>query len=489
MPRNVWDGSEGFRFHAATSIRMKLSHALKRSERRLLGLILCVAVIARLPGLNGDLWFDEIVTLVNSVRLPLGELLTSYREANQHLLYSVLAHLSVATFGETPLALRLPAVVFGVLAVYATTVFTRLVGSSREGLIVGAFFAVSYHAVWFSQNARGYTGLMCFMMASFALFYLGWQGEHRVWPWYAVAVALGMYVQLNMIVAPATHATLLVMDAVAGRRLWAPAAPGASRAAWIALVTAGGLTLFLYAPVIPRMVEYYRSLQPGDTGSADPASLVRDLISGLTANAALTPGILLLAGWGLIGLISYGRHDRFALAMLVLPGCWGIVLMLAIGSGAAPRFFVYLLPITLILAIRGIEVSAGTWRNWVVAALMALSMISLYFCYRYPKQDFTGALGYVRERAASDATVAAVGLAATAYRVYYAPEITTIYTEEEYRAALRPARETWVLVTFPRDMRARFPAVYDRLEDDFRLVATFPGTLGGGDLFVYYRPA
>ncbi|MDP8924263.1 MAG: glycosyltransferase family 39 protein [Chloroflexota bacterium] len=458
-------------------------------ERCLLPLILLVAVAVRLPGLYGALWFDEIITLVHSVRLPIGQLISSYPSANHHLLYSLLANISISIFGETPFALRLPAVIFGVLAVYATMVFTRLVLSAREALVVGALLALSYHAVWFSQNARGYTGLMFFAMTSFALFYLGWQGKSWVWPWYSVAVALGTYVQLNMIVVPATHATILLADALIARRLWVPAAPGARRAACGALAAAGGLTLLLYAPALPGMMAYYLTLQPGDTGSVDPSLLIRDLVAGLGANFILTPAILALAMWGLIGLMDYGRRDRLVLAMLALPGMWGTLAALAIRSGAAPRFFIYLLPIALILAVRGIETSMGKWRGWVIGGLIALSATSLYFCYRYPKQDFTGALAYVRQHAAPGATVAAAGLAATAYRSYYAPEIAAIYTQEDYRAALHPERETWIVLTFPRDMRARFGGIYDALQSDFELAATFPGTLGDGYLYVYYRPA
>ena len=133
--------------------------------------------------------------------------------------------------------------------------------------------------------------------------------------------------------------------------------------------------------------------------------------------------------------------------------------------------------------------ATGRWRSWAVGLLVALSAASLYFCYRYPKQDFSGALAYVRQHAAPDATVAGLGPAAAAYRLYYAPDITPIYTEADYAAALKPGQETWVLLTLPRVTRAQFGAITDRLQQDFQLAARFPGTLGDGWLFVYYRPS
>lgn len=459
------------------------------SGHRRLVAVLLVALAARLPGLDGPLWFDEIVTLVESVRLPAWELVASYPRANQHMLYSVLANLTTSVLGETPFALRLPSMVFGLLAIFTTMEFVRLLALRCEAVMVGLLFALSYHAVWFSQNARGYTGLMFFLMASFALFYLGWNGRWRVWPWYAVAVALGIYTHLTMLVVPATHATILLLEGLAPGLLGQRAAPGARRRAWLALAGSGALTLLLYWPAMPEIVAYYTTLRPGDTGSTDPAALFHDLVGGLGANPALAPASLLLAAMGVLGALDYGRQRRLALAMMALSAMWGILLMLAVGSGAAPRFFSYLLPIALILAVRGIVVATGRWRGWALAGLVVLSAASLYFCYRYPKQDFTGALAYARQHAAPNASVAGIGLAATAYRLYYAPDVLAIYSEEDYDAALNRGSETWVLLTFPRDMRARFGPLYDRLQEDFGLAATFPGTLGDGYLFVYYRPA
>ena len=48
----------------------------------------------------------------------------------------------------------------------------------------------------------------------------------------------------------------------------------------------------------------------------------------------------------------------------------------------------------------------------------------------------------------------------------------------------REGRAVWVLYSFTRDMRRFFPQIYDYIETDFDPVATFPGTLGDGTLYL-----
>ena len=66
-------------------------------------LLTAVAAVLRLVGANRQLWFDEMVTLINSVRVPMVDLLTSYPSDNQHTLFSVLAQLSVMLPGRPAL--------------------------------------------------------------------------------------------------------------------------------------------------------------------------------------------------------------------------------------------------------------------------------------------------------------------------------------------------------------------------------------------------
>ena len=122
----------------------------------IIGGLMLLGTVLRIIELNNGLWFDEIATLVEYVRKPLPEIVSHYSR-NNHLLYSVLAYATLNVFGEYPWTLRLPAVVFGVACIPALYALGTVVTSRLEALLAAGLLAVSYHHIWFSQNARGYT--------------------------------------------------------------------------------------------------------------------------------------------------------------------------------------------------------------------------------------------------------------------------------------------------------------------------------------------
>jgi len=127
------------------------------TERKALILILIISVILRVIGANSELWFDEIATVVNFVRLPLATLLHTYASANNHVLNSVLSHVSVEIFrSEQPWVVRLPALIFGIAGVWAFHLLARQLWRSQVALMGTFMFAVSYHDVFYTQQARGY---------------------------------------------------------------------------------------------------------------------------------------------------------------------------------------------------------------------------------------------------------------------------------------------------------------------------------------------
>src|SRR5262245_4714243 len=144
--------------------------------------ILGVAFTLRLIKLDSALWFDEIATLVEFVRLPTMQLLTTLTSMNNHVLYSLEAKATIAVFGESAWSLRLPAMLFGVASIWALWWLARRLVTASEANMAALLMAVSYHHIWFSQNARGYTGLMFWSLIGSALFIRGiTQPGWRAW--------------------------------------------------------------------------------------------------------------------------------------------------------------------------------------------------------------------------------------------------------------------------------------------------------------------
>jgi mannosyltransferase len=146
--------------------------------------------------IDTGLWFDEILTLLDSVRSPLTRILTHFPGNNDHPLYSVLAHLSVSRFGESPWALRLPSALFGVATIPLLYAVGLAISDRREAAAAATILTVSYHHVWFSQNARGYTALLfCVLLATYVLIRWLDTGRRGFLVSYAVVTAVGSYAQ------------------------------------------------------------------------------------------------------------------------------------------------------------------------------------------------------------------------------------------------------------------------------------------------------
>jgi Dolichyl-phosphate-mannose-protein mannosyltransferase len=213
--------------------------------------LLAAATVLRIVALNQQLWFDEIVTLLDSARDPIWRIVTHYGGQNQHMLYSVLAHCSIRVFGEQPWTLRLPAVIFGAAGIPALYFFGCLVTTKREALFAALLMAINYQHIWFSQNARGYTGMVFWTLLA-SIFFIHCANNRRKTDCliYGISAALGIYTHLMMAFVVVGHAILyawLIWSRMKSTRR----VPRDFLLPLYGLVLAGTLSFALYAPVIP----------------------------------------------------------------------------------------------------------------------------------------------------------------------------------------------------------------------------------------------
>ncbi len=468
-----------------------------------------VAAALRAIGLGRDLWLDEVLTLVDVVRRPLAEILTDYSSDNLHLLHAVAARLTVVLFGESAVALRLPAVLFGLASLAATWRLARLVGGRREALFTVALLVFSYHHVWFSQNARGYTGLLFATVLATELLLRGlWRGRGLTWIAYAAVLALGMGVHLTMIFVAAAHGLVALFLLVRAGTL----ADGRGRVLG-AFALAAALTLLLYAPVLPQLAAFYLRPGGGTTTAAvawkSPLWLAAEAIRGL--GAGLVFGTVGVAGAALLfgaGAWSVLRRTPTAAALFVLPAVLGAATLIMLERNLWPRFFFNELAFAALFAVRGAGVLGdGLARAWsrrrepagrgaareprlgtmLAVGLVVASALTLPRNVRLPKQDFSGARNFVVAAREPADRVVALDLAAEAYQRYHAaPRHGFVYarTREDLEAHAATAGRTWVLYTLSEHLAAARPALWHTVEHDFETVRVFPGTLGGGAIVV-----
>lgn len=470
-----------------------------------LGALVLVAAVARGIGLNSGLWLDEIYSLVRSFRAPLGTILTEFWGDNHHPFYAVLAHISRALFGEHPWSVRLPAVLFGIATVPALYALARRLVTQREALLACALLAVSYHHVWFSQNARGYSAIAFFTVVLTWLALRGLSEESsRAWYWYAGIAALAAFTHLSAILVVVGHGVAVAVYVLGIHRASATRWPTARRAS-VAFALAAVITLALYAAMLPQVIDYFVNRPSALVGvsTARWAILegVRVLLLGLSGGV-LAGGLLALAlgalcvGSGFISL--WWRNPAFVLllSMPVLVTIAGAVL--ARGT-MYPRFFFFAIGPTLIIVVRGAFAIAqwiahrSRWRalanaqlmaTAAVAALIAMSALSLVPNYRYPKQDFEGAMRYVLEAKGPGDVVVSSGVPADPYARLWQLPWPNVETAQQLTQARGTAPRTWVLYTFPRYLESRSPDIAAVIRRECKPARVFRGTVGGGDIIV-----
>lgn len=464
-----------------------------------------VAGVLRFVGLGRQLWLDEISALSASIQRPLVEIATQWPVVASHPLYELLARASTVLFGVSPTALRLPAALFGVAGVWAAWHVGRKAADRATGLTAAAFLAVSYHHVFFSQNARGYT-LLLFLYLAAAGLALGPAREalgRRRGTLYAATGALAAYSHpVGLLVLPA-HWLVAALGAARGLRVEGRI-PERFRSILGWSVAGGVLAGLLYLPYLGGMWEKLGAsvASPGE-GPRLGTGLLVETLEGLQAGLG---GLLPLAAAGLVAGVGgwiWLRRRPLALALLAAPLLLQAVVFGLLGVGLHPRYFLPALAVGCLLGASGLlGPGRAVLRRWLarrpglrratgsvlLAGAVLASAVPLGRYYRYPKQDFTGAIEAVRELTRGEARAAGVHLAGHVLNGYYDAGFAPVETADDL-AALEAGADSLVLVTTLEGLlRVHDPALYRRIREDYRRVRYLPGTVGDGAVRIYLGP-
>lgn len=482
-------------------------------------LVLMLALGLRLFKADASLWYDEIVTLVNFVRLPTLKLIGTLDSLNNHMLYSLMAQLSIGALGETALALRLPAIIMGVASIWMQWLIARRLMGARGALMVALLLAFSYHHVWFSQNARGYTVLLFFCSAATLAFIKGMEKpDWRNWVVYALLVAAAMYVHMSAGFFFAAHGA--VYGALLASRLTGGARKVQITQQWPGLAGFWPIfgislsivvTLVLYAPIIGQAFATVQEVSQASAAAGgaalaewlNPMRAVVEIGRSISSAGPLVPVILLAALMVLsAGAFALYRKSPLLVAIYVVHVPLAMLLLDVVGVRIWPRYFFVDLGFIFMAMVEGVVV----WSGWIsrflrkgdkplidaqalsLVGFMAMLLVSIGLLvpnYLYPKQDFVGARNSARDLARPGDSFAAVGLAGYAYSRYYAQDFRVIDNAAELEAlrAATPGR-TWVILAFPHQTLTSRPDVKAELAAHFASVKTFRGTLGDGQVWL-----
>ena len=172
-------------------MRVKLTALL---PKLIIGIILLCGAVLRIPELNAPVSYDEAYSYIAFVRQPWLGLVSDYSLPNNHILYNLLAKISVSIFDSNPWSLRLPAFLAGMAAIpmayyLGKSVFNPSIGLSAAALIAGLPAIIHYDIA-----ARGYSLVNFFTLLAWFLGIVALDtGRLRAWLALTLTAALGIF--------------------------------------------------------------------------------------------------------------------------------------------------------------------------------------------------------------------------------------------------------------------------------------------------------
>ena len=466
--------------------------------------------------LDTDLWIDEIGSFRHAMSVSLVELIRTFHSPNHHLLNALLERASVATFGEHDWSVRLPAALFGVATIPAMYRLARPVMGWWQSLGVAFLTAVSYHHVWFSQNARGYTGYLLFaVLATGTLWRLIDAPDRRRWiVLYVVSAMLSLMslvIAAFVMIAHVLLATALVIVRRRGGNSKTPLVRSMALAFGATFV----LSLVVYGPMAIELLQQVGTAYVREGTGFNPVSLefVTETLQGLAAgfgSLALVGAVPFLALVA-VGTVSLMRRAWVIVLSFVIPLALMATLVIAAGWLTSPRFFILVVPLAFLVAVETLDLVARLLARVVATepvrrrVQMTLASLAIVVCavalgfglpryYAIPKQSFRAAIAAFTARAAPGDALVAVYQADHGFD-YYSRRLglggqhryfsTRTLGGLDSLGTQLAGRRVWVATTFERAFKLEEPALWQRVESGWSRVETFPATVGYGEISLW----
>jgi hypothetical protein len=315
-----------------------------------------------------------------------------YPLPNNHVLYSLLAKLSVLVAGAQPWAWRLPALAASVASVFVLFRACRKLSGPQAGYLAAAAIATWPLLVLYSSAARGYSLQVLLTLLMIDAIVDQWSHPER-----SRLCQFSLLAGLGMLTMPS------MAFAISGLGLWMCLLhwlrSRSVGAMWRDVVLPGvGLTLLFtvlfYVPVllVNRLSaisdgRFFTRLAPDallEAVGSHAAASYFELTRGVgTVHAAL---LWALFAFGIAGAVKHKNRALFALAPACLFG--SAALLLLKGSIPYPRTWIYFVPVFLITADAGFAfLISGLSRFRTSVALLALLSVSALLAWRLAEQN------------------------------------------------------------------------------------------------------
>ncbi len=337
--------------------------------------IMLVAIILRLYNLGGpSLWFDEFLT----VSIATGDADTipqAVRQGEQTPpLFHYFMHFWLKRYGLSEFAIRLPAALCGIGAVWMIYKLGSILYTRREGCVAAMLMAVSAFQISYSQEARVYAPLMLMALLScYAFVKLIQEGGRKHQIGYVLATGLLYWIHLHSVfIVAVQQATWLY--------LWIShcRSPDLFKLPPRIWLTCSLIALALFAPWMPTV--YYWVTQAAHAFWIAPmtAKFVPETYS-LYAGSAIM--LLLLIALDALGIVKTPPRWKtiFLIALLTLPVLVPYVVSLLIRPLFIPRYGIATAAALFLLAARGLTaLSNKLAQTAILLILLTISAINVY---------------------------------------------------------------------------------------------------------------
>lgn len=339
-----------------------------------------------------SLWGDEAMIALNIIRLPLTELFGPL-EYNQFapLGWIVIEKASFESIPGFEYALRFPALLFGIGALFAFSFLVKTMLQPSEALLAIAIFAISSSLIYYSAEAKPYILDAFFSAAILAL-------AHRALVRPAERTKLTFWLALlGAICTLLTFGALLVL-ASTGLVLFGAALAQRDRPWIIALILTGLLWSCAFGILYVMHYGHYSEMigegnfanywseafapapitTSGIVWYAKATHMLLNLVHNGLSNFLLVTGLSALFTGGLLiaGLYAFSRGRIWDVLLLSLPVLFALVVSAMEAYPMMGRFHLALAPPIIVLVAHGAGVVAAKFPRDRVA-LLALAALLL----------------------------------------------------------------------------------------------------------------
>lgn len=346
--------------------------------------ILFLASLVRLINLNQSLWLDEGIEAIAVKSNSLVDLISKYA-VNDYSppLYHAVLKLWTNVFGYSEIALRLPSVIFGVLAVY----FVYKIAGKKLGAIAGTFMALNPLAIYYSQEARRYS--MAAMAVTAAVYFY----QKKKWLWFGIAFLIALYTDyLTWFMVPVFFLYK-------------------KRTAIIVLFLIPALLLLKEQLVVGMQLAQNNPLWGQVVGGLDPKSV--PLVLSKFVFGRISIGYFAIISVIYLWFLSNAKN-KFNWLWLGVPIIIGFIVSFKIPVFSYFRFL-FVLPAFVLLLAEGVK---NKKQIGLICLISLISLIWFQINPRFQREDWRGVAGYVQ-----NSKVFMPSAAQSAALKYYKPEV------------------------------------------------------------------